>query len=115
MSLKQEDIYPILLLALHQHFASKENPLLSFKHDDVSYIEDIINLCSHNDPSEQPRPSTRPFNLTALNYKDLRLKIAHEYKNSMAPNIKKPLLDALAKIQHFTFPDDVIAHYLSGK
>lgn len=113
MPLKQDDINPILLLALHQHFTSKENPFLSYKYDDVSFVEDIINLSLHNDPSEQPRLSNRSFNLTAVNYEDLRLTIAHQYENSMAPNIKKPLLEALAKIQHFTFPDDVIAHYLS--
>lgn len=111
MPLKREDINPILLLALHQHFSSKENPFSSYKHD-VSYIEDIIDQNPHNNPSEQPRPSTRSFNLTALNYEDLRLTIAHQYENSMGPNIKNPLLTALAKIQHFTFPDDVIAHYM---
>lgn len=111
MPLRREDINSILLLALHQHFTSKENPFLSYKYD-VSYIEDVINLSLHNDPSEQPRLSTRSFNLTALNYEDLRLTIAHQYENSMAPNIKKPVLEALAKIQYFTFPDDVIAHYL---
>lgn len=111
MPLKREDINSILLLALHQHFTSKENPFLSYKYD-VSNIEVVINRSLHNDPSEQPIPSTWSFNSKALNYEDLQITIAHQYEYSMAPNIKKPVLEALAKIKYFTFPGDVIAHYL---